>query len=191
MEQPIAPRDVIAVLNAARINFMLVGQYGIGGWMRKPRATQDVDILVAARHHKKAIAALLGAFPHLEAQDHHVVTRLIDRKTQEVAIDMMRPNQQLFREAFKYTRTVQTAGQTYRIPSLEMALAMKFAPMISLHRKDKDKYIDAHDFMYMVDANPGIDLEKLAKLGEFVYPGGGQEIVEMVRRVRAGEKLLL
>jgi hypothetical protein len=103
----------------------------------------------------------------------------------------MRPNQQLFREVFRHTHTIAAEGQTYGIPSLEMALAMKFAPMISLHRKDADKLLDAHDFVYMVQANPEIDIEKLAQLGDLVDPGGGPEIVEKVRQVRAGEKLKL
>jgi len=189
--QAIPPSEVMNVLQSAGISFVLVGAYGLGGWIKKPRATEDVDVIVAAKHHKKAIKALLVAFPQLEAEDHEVVTRLRDRETRDVAIDVMKPNQQLFREVFKHTHTIVAEGQSYRIPSLEMALAMKFAPMISLHRKDADKLLDAHDFMYMIDANPDIDLEKLAQLGELVYPGGGQEIVEKVRQVRAGEKLKL
>jgi hypothetical protein len=191
MPHAILPLDVIGVLNAAGINFMLVGAHGIGGWMDKPRATQDVDIIVANRHHKKAIKTLLDAFGHLEADEHHVVTRLRDRETKQVAIDVMKQNQQLFRVALKHTHTVTTGGETYKIPSLEMALAMKFAPMISLHRADIDKYQDAHDFGRMILSNPDIDLGKLAQLGELVYPGGGQEILEKVRQVRAGEKLNL
>jgi hypothetical protein len=191
MVHAIPPSDVIAVLQKAGISFVLVGAYGLSGWIKKPRATEDVDVIVAAKHHKKAIKALLTTFVHLEADDQAVVTRLRDRETQEVAIDVMKPNQQLFREVFKHTHTVTSEGQTYRIPSLEMALAMKFAPMISLHRKDADKLLDAHDFMHMVEANAEIDLRKLSDLGEFVYPGGGKEIVEMVRRVRAGETLHL
>jgi hypothetical protein len=191
MVHAIPPSEVIAVLKAANVSFVLVGAYGLGGWIRKPRATEDVDVIVAARHHKKAIKALLATFAHLEAEDHEVVTRLRDRETHEVAIDVMRPNQQLFREIFKHTHTVSSQGQTYRIPSLEMALAMKFAPMISLHRKDADKLLDAHDFMYMVEANPDIDMKKLCELGDLVYPCGGKEIQEMVRRVRAGEILQL
>jgi hypothetical protein len=72
-----------------------------------------------------------------------------------------------------------------------MALAMKFAPMISLTREDKKKHQDAHDFIQMVEVNPDIDLEQLAGLGELVYPGGGKELVEKVRQVRAGESLKL
>jgi hypothetical protein len=187
----IAPLDVITVLNGAGINFVLVGAYGLAGWTKKPRATEDVDVVVAARHHKKALKALLAAFPHLEADDHEVVTRLRDRETRDVAVDVMKPNQALYRETFKHAVSIRSGQQEYRIPSLEMALAMKFAPMISLTRDDAKKYMDAHDFIQMVRVNPDIDLEKLSELGDLVYPGGGQEIVEKVRQVRAGEKLIL
>jgi hypothetical protein len=191
VENLITPIEVIKVLNAAGVKFMLVGLHGIGGWLRDPRATQDVDVLVAMRGQKKAIAALLAAFPQLAAEDHPVVTRLREKETGEVRIDVMKPNQELFREGLKHTHTVENKGIVYRIPSLEMALTMKFAPMISLNRADKDKFQDAHDFMQMIDSNPNIDLEKLAELGDLVYPGGGKEIVEKVRQVRAGEKLHL
>lgn len=187
----ITPLQVIAVLNAASVRFMLVGAHGLGGWTQTPRATEDVDVLVAARGHKKAVRALLAAFPHLEDEDQEVVTRLRNRENQKVAIDVLKPNQPLYREALKHAAVVQSGGQSYQVPTLEMALAMKFAPMISLAREDKKKHLDAHDFIQMVEVNANIDLEKLAALGDLVYPGGGQELVEKVRQVRAGEKLNL
>jgi hypothetical protein len=187
----ITPIEVIRVLNAAKVRFMLLGAHGIGGWTGKPRATQDVDVLVAARGHKKAVAALLAAFPHLKADDNEVVTLLRDPETNAVAIDVMKPNQPLYRDALKYGHEVESGGQRYQIPSLELALAMKFSAMISLTRADRDKFVDAGDFMYMVDSNPDIDHVKLRALGQLVYNGGGDEIVEKVRQVRAGEKLIL
>ena len=47
----IAPLDVVRVLNQAKISFVLVGFHGVGSWMDKPRATEDVDFIVASRHH--------------------------------------------------------------------------------------------------------------------------------------------
>ena len=187
----IGPIEVVRVLNEAGVRFMLVGLHGIGGWMQKPRATEDVDVLVATRSHKKAVAALLAVFPSLEADDQEVVTRLRDSGTQVVRIDVMKPNQPLFREVLKHTHPVTTGGQTFNIPSVEAALAMKFAPMISLNRAERDRFQDAHDFMYIIDFNSDIDLKQLAAFGELVYNGGGAEIVELVRKVRAGEKLRL
>jgi hypothetical protein len=187
----IAPLDVIRILTAAGVRFMLVGAHAVGGWVHKPRATQDVDVIIAARGLKKGIAALQAAYPHLQVEDHEVVIRMRDPETGEVVIDVIKPIQPLFREALKHTHTVQSEEVSYQIPSLEMALAMKFAPMISLTRGEEDRHIDAHDFIHMVKSNPEIDLKKLAKLGDLVYHNGGRELVEKVRQVRAGEKLQL
>ena len=187
----ITPHAVIRVLNAANVRFVLLGAYAIGGWTREPRATKDVDVLVAARGQRKAVRALLEAFPHLQAEDHEVVTRLRDPETGVVVIDVMKPNQPLYRDALKHTHAVESEGQMYSIPSLEMTLAMKFSAMISLTRADDKKYYDAGDFIRVVKANPNIDLETLHALGQLVYNGGGAEVVEMIRKVRAGEKLRL
>jgi hypothetical protein len=187
----IPPRAVIAALNEAGVSFILVGAYGIAGWLKSPRATEDVDVVVAARHQKKAVKALLAAFPHLKADDQEVVIRLRVPGTEEVAIDVIKPNQPLYRVAFKHTTAVDVGGQHYRIPTLEMALAMKFGPMVSPNRLEEKKHQDAHDFIRMVRLNEDLDLEQLAELGELVYPTGGKEILELVRRVRANEKLQL
>jgi hypothetical protein len=191
MAKPILPLDVIRVLNRAKIRFVLLGAHGIGGWMRKPRATEDVDVLVGVRGQKKAVRELLAEYPHLLAEDHEVVTRLRDPETDTIVIDVMKANQPLYSHALKYTQTVESGGESYEIPSLELALATKLAAMISLSRADRDKFQDARDFMYMVDMNPAIDLVKLHVLGQLIYNGGGDEIVEKVRQVRAGERLKL
>jgi hypothetical protein len=191
MPDLITPDAVIRVLNAENVRFVLLGAYAIGGWTREPRATKDVDVLVGTRGHRKAVRALSAAFPHLRAEDHEVVTRLRDPETGSVAIDVMKANQPLYRDALKHTHAVESGGQAYSIPSLEMTLAMKFSAMISLTRADDKKLIDAADFIRIVKANPNIDLEKLHALGQRVYNGGGEEIVEKVRQVRAGERLKL
>lgn len=113
------------------------------------------------------------------------------KETTKVLLEVMKPNQPLFRGIFKNACPARMKKQGYLVPTLEMALALKFGPMVSLNRADEKKYQDAHDFIRMVKVNPEINLEKLATLGELVYPGGGKEIVDMVRRVRAGKKLNL
>jgi hypothetical protein len=187
----ITPLEVIRVLNEAGVRFMLVGTHGLGGWMQKPRAAADVDMLVAARGRKMALQSLLAAFPHLEEEDDEGMTRLLDRETKAGSIDVLKINQRLYREALKHSHAVESGGQTYQIPSLELALVMKFAAMARGTRIYPDKLQDAHDFMYIVDSNPSIDLNKLHALGQLVYNGGGDEVVEKVRQVRAGEKLNL
>jgi hypothetical protein len=187
----LSPLDVIRVLNRAKISFVLVGAYGLSGWRSQARATEDVDVVVAARQVARAVRVLTKAFPHLEADDAEVVVRLRDEDSKEVAIDVMKPLQPPYHVIFKHTKKVTAGKETYRVPTLEMALACKFAPMISLMRVDEKKLQDAADFIDIVKKNADIDLEILESLGDIVYSGGGKEILEVVRRVRAGEKLEL
>jgi hypothetical protein len=187
----LSPVDVIRVLNREKISFVLVGAYGAIGYMTQARATEDIDVVVALKQVKKATRLLLEEFPFLEGDDQEVVVRLRDKESKNVLIDLMKPTQPHLRVIFKNSRTIESGKQRYRIPSCEMALALKFAPMISLARMDKKKHIDAHDFMDIVDNNPDLDEKVLQSLGDLVYNGGGKEIVEMVRKVRAGETLRL
>jgi hypothetical protein len=126
----------------------------------------------------------------LEAKELKVVTRLNRRGATDVLIDVMKPLE-LYREAFKHTHTVTRGKVSFRVPSLEMALAMKFGPMTSRNRDQAKKLVDIHDFIVMVRANAEIDLDRLAQLGEMVYAGGGDEVLEFVRKTRTGEQLVV
>ncbi len=187
----ITPLEVIRVLDAAKVPFMLVGTHALGGWTGKPRTTTDVDILVGQRFHKRAVRILLNQFPQLRIGDHEDETPLRDAETGQILIDVTKTNQPLYRAALSHTQPVKWKHQTYRIPSLELALAMKFAAMISTTRYYADRYGDAGDFIGMAQSNSSIDSRKLHTLGQLVYNGGGDEIVEKVRQVRAGEMLTL
>lgn len=187
----IPPLDVIAVLEAAKIKYVLVGAHGLGGWTRQPRATQDVDVIVAARQVRKAVRALQAAYPALEAKEFDVVVRLGDVEANKFVIDLMKPVEKIMEAALKNRAEARSGNRTYFVPTLEMALALKFAPMISLARREAKKHFDVGDFINMIEANPDIDEAKLAELGDLVYNGGGKELVEKVGQVRRGEKLYL
>lgn len=188
---PIPVEAIVRVLNAEKIRFVLAGAHGTAGWRNQARATEDVDLVVMAKHVKKATRLLEAAYPELQGEDHEVVVRLRHRDTKKVAIDLMKTNQPLYAAAFKHALATTIQGEPCHIPTLEMALAMKFSAMISLTREDYKKHMDAADFIRMVKVNADIDLEKLAALGDLVYPGGGKETVDKVRQVRAGQRLQL
>ena len=183
----ISPTDVITVLNEAGVRFMLMGNYGITGWRGEERATQDVDVLVRTRDHRKAVRAIQEAFPRLGMEDFAVVTRFLDPATGEPVIDLMKPTDSLFKVAFRQTILV---AEGYRIPNLEFALACKFAAMVSPNRLEKKKHVDAADFIWMVERNQSaIRPTRLRQLGERVYPGGGAEIIQMVEDAKAGRRI--
>ncbi len=186
----VQPADVIRALNQANVRFVVVGAYGLSAWLQKPRATEDVDIVVMNKHLKIATRALAKVFPHLEVEDHEVVVRFRDPKTKIVHLDIIK-QRHLFREVFKHTAKGSLFGEPHLIPSLEMALNLKFAAMMSPNRQDDDKHLDAHDFIRVIRTNPKLDEAILAQLGELVYSGGGQRLRGLVADVKAGRKLVL
>ena len=68
--------DVIRILNEAKIRFVLVGAYGLAEWRKEARGTEDIDVVVAVKQLRKAVAVLTEAFDHLEPVDLPVVIRL-------------------------------------------------------------------------------------------------------------------
>jgi predicted nucleotidyltransferase len=187
----ITPLQVIRVLNAIGVQFVLVGTHALGGWMNKPRTTSDVDVLVAVCDAVEAVDSLLAAFPRLKLEDHHGVARLLDPESPKAAIKVLKAVEDLLQTALMHTCEVEFDGVKYRIPSLETALALKFAPLVRLSRGDALWYLHAHDFISIAKMNPDIDLDQLAELGDLVYLGGGKEIVEKLGQARRGEMMTL
>ena len=172
----VQPHEVIKVLNKAKIKFVLMGLMAFqDGW--KSRATQDVDVLIQAQH-KKAVQALRKAFPNLIVHDRPIVTRFVDPSNNLEVIDLIKPQAEIHKAVPKNTFNV---GASYRIPDLEMALALKYAAMIAPHRTRRKRRLDEADLIGMVTKNYEIiDKEKLFRLGEIVKHGGGRELVQMV-----------
>jgi hypothetical protein len=183
----ITPANVIRLLNRAKVKFILMGTHGIGGWRDEPRATQDVDVLVRKRDHKKAVKACQSAYPDLIVQDLPAVTRFLDPLDQKPVIDLMKPEEDLYQEAFKNPVRV---GRSHCVPNLEVALACKYAAMISPRRESEKKHLDAADFISMVKADhEEIARDVLFSLGEMVKTGGGTEIQRLIKKARAGQPL--
>jgi hypothetical protein len=185
----ITPEAVIKVLNQARVKYVLMGAHGIGGWRDEPRSTQDVDVLVHASHHSRAIGAIEKAFPDLVLQDSPAVTRFLDPADRKPVIDLMRPAEDLYREVFQAPVRV---GRTHFVPPLEVALACKYAALLSPNRASEKRYLDAGDFVSMVKKNyDRIDKDVLFSLGEMVKNQGGPEIAKFVEDAYADRPLPL
>jgi hypothetical protein len=187
MAGKVTPKKVVKVLKDAGVVGLLMGTHGVGAWRSEPRATQDVDILVKKRDHSKAVRAIHEAFPRLAVKDAAVVTRFLDPESGVSLIDLMRPADELFKVAFRFSIPV---GDSHRVPSLEMAIASKFAAMVSRFRSQEKKLIDGGDFYNIVRTNlEDIDLNKLKILAEKVYQGGYKEMLNHLEDIKAGRRI--
>jgi hypothetical protein len=183
----VKPLDVLAVLERAGVRCLLIGTYATVGWTNEPRATQDVDVLVAARSFRPATRALVAAYPRLVAEETPTITRFTDRNTGRALLDVFKACQPLLRRALRRTQTVRAGRRTYRIPDVDTTLALKFAALVNCHGDQASCFLHAADFIRLVRQNPDLDPETLAELGELAFPGGGKKLTEMTRRARAGK----
>jgi hypothetical protein len=106
-------------------------------------------------------------------------------------IDLIKPVEKIMQAALQHRAEACSGNRAYFVPTLEMALALKFDRVVNLACGEAKKHFDAGDFITMIKANPAIDEAKLAELGDLAYNGGGKELVEKVGQVRRGEKLFL
>jgi hypothetical protein len=164
----VTPERVIEALNEAGIKPVLMGTYGITGWRSEPRATQDVDVLVAKRNFTKAGRVLRAAYPSLTVSEIAGVTRFVDPATGLPVIDVMKPTCPVNPVVFRHTLRIR---DTHGIPDLEISLACKFAVLMSPKRELDEKCLDAGDFLDVVENNrDGLDLQKLRRLADEVCP---------------------
>jgi hypothetical protein len=185
---------IIAALQAKKVPFVLTGAYGIATWTGRPRSTHDVDILVkSGRNHARAVKAMQALYPELEMRNFFGVAAFFVPGETESVIDVTFPHRHDIAETLATALWIEDQGKRYRIPALEAAMANKYGAMLALNRDPIKRAQDGVDFATMVkhSLDPGrepIDMERLAELGELVWPGGGgKEIVRLVEGAKAGQ----
>src|SRR5688500_6301206 len=126
---------IVQTLNAKKIPFVLTGAHGISSWTGRPRSTHDIDILVkSGRNLTRAINAIKALYPELEVRQLFDVTAFFIPGEIESVIDVTYPHRADIEETLRTAIRVEEGGQSYRIPTLEAALANKYGAMLSLNR---------------------------------------------------------
>ena len=175
--------QVIEVLRKARVSFVLSGAIGLAGWMQKPQAETELDFLVAQKDLEKAAQAVTNVLPRTKLVKTPLRWRLLDRQDKPGVINLIRPVMEPDRWVFANAKTIQIDGQTCRIPSLEMAMAMKFGSIASIYRNEEGKLLDKYDLARMVSRNARRNEAKLSKLAARLFPGGARLIRKVINQV--------
>lgn len=183
----ITPQPVIDVLVKAGIKkWVLMGLHGYVGYLAEPRATQDVDIMVASSERAKAVKAIQAAWPTLIVESFSEVIRFKDPNDLDLkgdpkpTIDIMAPWAK-FQQTILKDFVVIDKPTKHRIPKLEAALVAKYAAMISQYRSIERKEYDSGDFRRIVKANyDRIDRESLRLLARQVWENGAKEIEDFL-----------
>lgn len=183
----VTPSEVVDCLVDAKIEqWVLMGLHGYVGYLPMPRATQDVDIMVPYSWRDQATDAIHKRWPDLVVQSLEQVVRFLDDanpdhdgKPQPV-IDLMMPWSK-FQETILEKYIYQDGSTGHYLPTLEAAIVSKYAPLVSPYRKLDKKELDASDFRRLTKTNyDQIDQAIIRELGDQVWEGGGQEVIEFI-----------
>lgn len=183
----ITPMEVMDCLRAAGVqNWCLMGLHGYVGYLPKPRATQDVDVMVPHNQRKKAIKAITSHWPSLEKEEFEPVVRFydpgeLDRDGNKVpVIDLMLP-WGLFQETILNEHVLIDKATGNRYPTVEAAIVAKYAALVSPSRKLERKEQDASDLRKLILANQTeFDTCKIQSLAGQVWEGGSDEILRFI-----------
>lgn len=192
VDDAVSPRDVVLQLTSVGANYVLIGGHMLSFYTGNPRATVDVDVIVSATHVKKAVEAVSRAYPVLDTEDLIYNVRFKSRakgkSTEPERIDIVRSNTPLFERIIKkYTVSIESGSDTLCLPTVEAAIALKFAAAISPNRGDEKRPQDRADLMLMITRNRMLDQADLKELGDLAYAGGGSELVALVAAIHGGK----
>jgi hypothetical protein len=182
----ITPGDVARVLSDAGVRYVLIGAHAINLNTGRPRATRDVDVVVAST--AKAVRAFQRTYPQLSVERHPALVRFKDQD-QEVVDLIKSSSNDLFKRVLKLAHRVSIAGVTIAVAKPEAALGTKFFSMSNPALSHDDRMQDAVDFSRAAKLQQRLDFSILWTLAELVYSGGGDACLKLVADAKAGRKI--
>jgi hypothetical protein len=192
----VRPEEVIDCLNEAEIkNWCLMGLHGYVGYLPMPRATQDVDVMVPFSQKKKAADAVAKRWPMLKRVELAQVVRFMDETdldpdgNAKPVVDIMLPWGK-FQETILEQYVLVDEELRSRYPTVEAAIASKYAALISPNRSRDKKAYDAADFRKIIRANhKKLNRDILLLLGNQIWEKGGDELLSYVDLTIADQPL--
>lgn len=193
-EDVVNPLEVAAIFENQKFSYVLIGGHMLSFYTGIARATVDVDFIIGNADFARASKAINKTYLQFKETDrvYHVTYDTKKNVVDPERIDLIKDVFPLFREVVKqYSVTLREGKSTVKIPTIEAAIALKFAASISPNRGDENKPIDNADLLRLIKSTAKFDEKALLALGELVYTGGGRELVSVVNDMKSGKSVSL
>ena len=180
------PALVAKLLNAAGIDFVIIGAHALGVHTKEPRATADVDVVVSDV--PAAVKALRNIQPNTTVLDlgDTVGKRIATAKGAEL-VDILLPSGGVRGELFSHRIKIILGGQPASIPTLTAMFALKWLAMFSPARSPRKQAQDKVDFIQLIEVHPTANMVAVAKLvGKVSQTLAGQLLRDMMEFKRTG-----
>ncbi len=175
---------IIAAFEAAGARWCLIGAHAVNLYT-EPRATADFDFVFDDRKERKVLAALVDAFGALESVDVDAAVRLPG-----LNVDLVRASTN---ELFRAALTHATERDGWRVPPIEVLLALKYLSATSGFRARARKAQDATDLMRLYESvdEGALDRALLRELTSKIYPGAADDFDALLDKIERGEPITI
>ncbi len=194
IDDAVNPLEVAALFESKNVSYVLIGGHMLSYYTGTARATVDVDFIIGGADFERASKVINKAYAQFKHNNriYHVTYDTKKQAKDPERIDLVKDGFPLFKAVVqKYCVTLRSKNQVIKIPTIEAAIALKFAASISPNRGDENKPIDNADLMRLIRATPNLNEQALLALGELVYSGGGKELSAVISDVRQGKIISL
>jgi hypothetical protein len=184
---PTAPdtlRRIGLALQEAKADHTLVGGLAVGALSGKPRATVDVDLVMWQDDVERFLEALWEEFGEREVVRYRKLLRVA-----EPAIDVIVANGNSLREQTMsegLRQPIDYDGVGLLIPTLESAMVLKYAAIVSRDRSAEDALQDIADLGRLVASRPDVETEDVVRLARPLRTRSPKEVARVMERLKAG-----
>jgi len=187
----INPLEIVELFEESGLSYVLIGGHMLAYYTNNPRATVDVDFIIAEGDFNNAIDIVSTRYSALLLNDkiYHVTFDSIETDDFDPErIDLIKDGFPLFKRVLK---SLAATKEKIKIPNIEAAIALKFAASISPNRAEGDKLIDQADLINLIKTNHKLNENTLLLLAECIYIGGGNELLQVINDVKEGNSISL
>lgn len=195
VEDAVNPLEVAALFEKEYVSYVLIGGHMLSYYTGTARATVDVDFIIGCTDFTRAVKVIDEMYTQFKHHDRVYHVTFDSKKSNQKdpkRIDLVKDGFPLFPEIVqKYCHTLNASKYTVKVPTVEAAIALKFAASISPSRDDENKPIDKADLLRLVRSRDYLDTTALTSLGDLVYRGGGKELEAIVDDIQNGKPVSL
>jgi hypothetical protein len=169
--------DIISTLSKNN-RVVVIGGVVVGCHTGRPRATQDIDVIVDKMPTPAALKKV-GALVDARTMERHpsflsfIVSSVVgDREV----VDIITSKSGSYGMALRHTIDFTIGDAQISVPTPEMMIILKYTAAVNPIRSKAKQMQDWADLLAIYEANPGISVSYLEKQADSIVPGYGQDL---------------
>lgn len=180
--------DFFNRLEQAGIDWVMVGAEAVNLYLKRPRATMDVDIVVRTAHVRRVKKIVRDMCEVMKDTEVHFKA-LLSPDPMRLELDVIKSQSH---ELFEAALENQVVREGVRVPRVEALLALKYLSAVSPWRARSDKLQDITDFMRAYRDNQSrIDRQLLIDLASRAHKGARKEFEHFLDAIEKNKPITI